>query len=167
MTAKLRLIVMGVSGCGKSSLGTALAAHLGIGFRDGDDLHPPANLAKMRAGEPLNDADRWPWLDLVAQELAGSAPLVIACSALRRAYRARIAEGAGGPLRFVHLTATREVLAPRLAARRGHFMPPALLDSQLAALEPPGPHEALTLDAGQSLKSLIALVRADLDQWGN
>ena len=98
-----RIVIMGVSGCGKSTVGAALSDALGIPYREGDDLHPPANIAKMRAGETLTDADRWPWLDLVAQDLAAQAPVILGCSALRRAYRDRIREGAGGPVCFVHL----------------------------------------------------------------
>ena len=141
----LRLVVMGVSGCGKTTLGAALAARLGAGFVDADDLHPPANRAKMARGEALTDGDRAPWLDLVAGVLRNRAPVVVACSALRRAYRDRLREA--GEVRFLHLAAPREVIAARLAARQGHFMPASLLDSQYATLEPPGPDEAVTLDA--------------------
>lgn len=141
----LRLVVMGVSGCGKTTLGKALAARLGAGFVDADDLHPPANRAKMARGEALTDGDRAPWLDLVAGVLRNRAPVVVACSALRRAYRDRLREA--GEVRFLHLAAPREVIAARLAARQGHFMPASLLDSQYATLEPPGPDEAVTLDA--------------------
>ena len=91
-----RIVIMGVSGCGKSSVGAALSDVLGIPYREGDDLHPPANIAKMRAGEALTDADRWPWLDLVAQDLAAQAPVILGCSALRRAYRDRIGKGRAG-----------------------------------------------------------------------
>jgi len=141
----LRLVVMGVSGCGKTTLGAALAARLGAGFVDADDLHPPANRAKMARGEALTDEDRAPWLDLVTGVLRDRAPVVVACSALRRAYRDRLREA--GKVRFLHLAAPREVIAARLAARQGHFMPASLLDSQYATLEPPGPDEAVTLDA--------------------
>lgn len=151
----LRLVIMGVSGCGKSSVGQALADRLGIPYRDGDDLHPAANVAKMRAGTPLTDDDRWPWLDRVAQVLAREAPVIVGCSALRRAYRDRLRGGAGGPVRFVHLAGSREVIAARMALRRGHYMPLTLLDSQFAALEPPGPDEALTIDINQPLPALI------------
>jgi gluconokinase len=150
----LRLVLMGVSACGKSSLGVALSAALGSPYVDGDDLHPSANVEKMRAGVPLTDADRWPWLDQVAATLAQGAPVIVGCSALRRVYRDRIRAGAGGAVRFVHLSGSREVLAARIAARTGHYMPPALLDSQLATLEPPGPDEALTLDISEPLAAL-------------
>ncbi len=155
MTA-LRLIIMGVAGCGKSSVGAALGARLDVSYLDGDDLQPAANVAKMRAGAPLNDDDRWPWLDLVAQKLAMQAPLIIGCSALRRAYRDRLRAGAGAPVRFVHLTASRAVIAARMAAREGHYMPLSLLDSQFAALEAPGPDEAMTISVDQPLPAIIA-----------
>lgn len=151
----LRVVIMGVSGCGKSSLGAALAAALGIPYRDGDDLHPAATVAKMRAGIALSDADRWPWLDHVAQVLREDAPLVVGCSALRRAYRDRIRAAAGGPVRFVHLAGSRALIASRMAAREGHYMPLALLDSQFATLEPPAPDEALTLDIVRPLGELV------------
>lgn len=151
----LRVIIMGVSGCGKSSVGEGLAARLGIAYRDGDHLHPPANVAKMRAGIALTDDDRWPWLDSVANVLAQEAPVIVGCSALRRAYRDRIRAGAGGPVQFIHLAGSRDVIAARMAARKGHYMPVALLDSQFATLEPPGPDEALTVNIEQPLPALI------------
>ncbi len=158
----LRVVLMGVSGCGKSSVGAALAARLGVPYRDGDDLHPPANVAKMRAGVPLTDADRWPWLDRVALELDEGAPLIIGCSALRRAYRDRIRAGAGGPVHFIHLAGDRALIASRMAARTGHYMPLALLDSQFATLEAPGPDEALTVDIARPLPELVNTIAATL-----
>lgn len=151
----LRIIIMGVSGCGKSSVGAGLSQRLGIPYRDGDDLHPAANVEKMRAGHPLTDDDRWPWLDRVAAVLAADAPVIIGCSALRRAYRDRLRAGAGGPVQFVHLAGSRELLAKRMSARTGHYMPLSLLDTQLAALEPPSPDEALTIDIDQTLDAII------------
>jgi gluconokinase len=151
----LRVVIMGVSGCGKSSVGEGLAERLSLSYRDGDGLHPPANVDKMRAGIPLTDDDRWPWLDRVAEVLATEAPVIVGCSALRRAYRDRLRAGAGGPVRFIHLTGSREVIAGRMAARTGHYMPSSLLDSQFAALEPPGPDEALALDIDQPLEAII------------
>ena len=151
-----RIVIMGVSGCGKSTVGAALSDALGIPYREGDDLHPPANIAKMRAGETLTDADRWPWLDLVAQDLAAQAPVILGCSALRRAYRDRIRDGAGGPVCFVHLAGSPALIATRMAARSGHFMPASLLDSQFASLEPPEPdEEAITVDIDQPLDRLV------------
>ncbi len=126
---------MGVSGCGKSTIGALVAHELGLPFTDGDSLHPMANIAKMAAGTPLNDDDREPWLEIVGKELAGSANgLVVACSALKRSYRDMIRVQAPDVV-FLHLAGTREVLGARLEGRSGHFMPTALLDSQLATLE--------------------------------
>lgn len=156
LPADLRIVIMGVSGCGKSSLGEGLAERLGIPYRDGDDLHPPANVEKMRAGIPLTDDDRSPWLDRVAATLRDAAPIIVGCSALRRAYRDRLRAGAGGPLRFIHLTGDRDLIAGRMSGRTGHYMPPSLLDSQFAALEPPGPNEALTIDIDQPLSAIIS-----------
>lgn len=158
----LRLVLMGVSGCGKSSVGEALSDLWQIPYRDGDDLHPPANVEKMRAGVPLTDEDRWPWLDRVAQTLRDSAPMIIGCSALRRVYRDRIRAGAGGPVAFVHLAGSRDVIAARMARRQGHYMPLSLLDSQIATLEPPGPDEALTVDIDQPLDGIVAAIRAGM-----
>jgi gluconokinase len=151
----LRLVIMGVTGCGKSTVGEALAGRLGVDYRDGDDLHPPENVEKMRAGMPLADADRWPWLDRVAGALREGAPVIVGCSALKRAYRDRIRDGAGEPVRFVHLAGSRELIAGRMAQRRGHYMPLSLLDSQFAALEAPGPEEALTVRIDQSPVGIV------------
>ncbi len=135
----MRIIVMGVSGCGKSTVGTHLAAALGARFVDGDDLHPAENKAKMAAGIPLNDQDRWPWLNLVGRTLSmvepGQTGCVIACSALKRAYRDEIRLKAPDAV-FVHLNGSRELLASRLSGRKHEYMPSSLLDSQLAILEP-------------------------------
>jgi gluconokinase len=135
------LVVMGVSGCGKSTVGELLADRLGVPFLDADDLHPPENLAKMAHGTPLDDADRWPWLRLVGLELAAHPDgAVVACSALRRPYRDLLRD-AVPELRFVHLVGTREQLAARMRARERHFMPVSLLDTQLATLEGLAPDE--------------------------
>ncbi|WP_123194934.1 gluconokinase [Pannonibacter phragmitetus] len=151
-----RIILMGVAGCGKSSVGEAISARTGIAYRDGDDLHPAANVEKMRAGIPLTDEDRWPWLDQVGRELADKAPLIIGCSALKRVYRDRIRALAGGPVTFVHLAGSRDLIAGRMAQRTGHYMPLSLLDSQFAALELPQPDEgALTADISQPLDALV------------
>lgn len=145
-----RVVVMGVSGSGKSTVGWLLARRLDVAFVDADGLHPPANVAKMTAGEPLTDADRLPWLRAVAAELAAApAGAVVACSALRRRYRDVLRDGAPG-VTFVHLDGSRDVLAARLAARLDHFMPASLLDSQLATLEPLDADEAgVVLDVGE------------------
>ncbi len=142
------VVVMGVSGCGKTTIGAGLAERLGIPFLDGDDLHPAANTAKMAAGIPLDDDDRWPWLDRVGDALARArgAGVVIACSALKRRYRDALRAHAPEVV-FVHLAAPKEVVVERIAARTGHFMPAALLDSQYADLEPPGQDErCITVD---------------------
>ena len=154
----LRLVLMGVAGCGKSSVGAALSAALDVPYVDGDDLHPAANVEKMRRGEPLTDADRWPWLDRVADCLHAKAPVIIGCSALKRAYRDRIRDGAQGKVGFVHLSGTRAVIEARMAARQGHYMPLSLLDSQFAALEPPAPDEATTVDIDQPLPRIVAQI---------
>jgi gluconokinase len=138
----LILIVMGVSGSGKSTIGGILAGRLGWPLAEGDDFHPPENVAKMAAGHPLDDADRGPWLARIrewmdAQESAGRSGIVT-CSALKRRYRDVLRDG---EVTFVYLHGTREQLLARLTARQGHFMPASLLDSQLADLEPPEPDE--------------------------
>ncbi|OJY70730.1 MAG: gluconokinase [Rhizobium sp. 60-20] len=160
------MVVMGVSGCGKSSVGSALAACLGGIYVDGDDLHPAANVAKMSNGIPLTDADRWPWLDKIGHCLAlADETVLIGCSALKRAYRDRIRDVVGAKVSFVHLAGARETILRRLQARRDHFMPPALLDSQFAALEPPGADEqAITVDIDQPLDMLVAAIVANLEE---
>ncbi len=159
-----RYVVMGVSGCGKSSVGRAVAAAIGARFIDGDDLHPAQNLAKMARGEALTDADRAPWLDLVGRALGAAAPpVVIACSALRRAYRDRIAARSGAPVTYLFLTGSRTVIEARMRARSGHFMPPSLLDSQFATLEPPGPDEdALQVDIDQPFDAVVGTLVAGI-----
>lgn len=136
------VVVMGVSGSGKSTIGTRLAAELAVPFVDADALHPAANVAKMSAGTPLTDQDRWPWLDAVGQALRDARPtgIVIACSALKRAYRDAIRAVAPETL-FLHLDGSRDVLLDHLHGRTGHFMPPSLLDSQLSDLQPLGDDE--------------------------
>ena len=155
------VIVMGVSGSGKSTIAAQLAGRLGAHYVDGDDLHPPANVAKMRAGTPLTDDDRWPWLDKVAHTLvethARGEGVVIACSALRRAYRDRIRNGAGGRVRFIFLDAPFDVIHARMAVRLNHFMPEALLKSQFATLERPGADETdvATVSADQPTGAIL------------
>jgi gluconokinase len=140
----LRIVVMGVSGCGKSTVGRLLAQSLGLPFVEGDELHPPANVERMAAGIALTDDDRRGWLDAVAQRLddpqARHSGAVVACSALRRIYRDRLRQAAPH-LRLVWLHGPEVLLAQRLASRSGHYMPPSLLPSQLATLEPPGADE--------------------------
>ena len=136
-----RLVVMGVAGCGKSSLGQQGAAALGLPLLEGDDFHPAANVAKMRAGVPLSDEDRAAWLDTLAQQLASRPDgVVLTCSSLKRRYRDRLRRSAPDAL-FVLLDPSPDVLRARDSARTGHFMPASLLDSQLATLERPDPDE--------------------------
>lgn len=134
------LVVMGVCGCGKSTIASLLADQLGGIYFDADDYHPVSNKEKMAAGIPLTDEDRWPWLAalnaLIQEEHRPDRPCVLACSALREVYRTRLAEGLEG-LRFVYLKGSREEIRARLESRAGHFMPPGLLDSQLTTLEEP------------------------------
>ena len=155
----LQLVVMGVSGCGKSTLGAALAERLSLPMIDGDDLHLPESVAKMRAGVPLQDADRWPWLDRVGQRLAACDPatgLVLACSALRRAYRDRI-RGHAGEVRFVFLDGSFELISQRLARRVGHYMQSDLLASQFQTLERPSADESdvITLPITEPVSRLV------------
>jgi gluconokinase len=160
------LVVMGVSGSGKSTVAKPLAERLGWPFQEGDDLHPAANVAKMKAGIPLDDADRAPWLgaiaDWIAERLRAESGGVVTCSALRRAYRDRLRR-AGEGVTFIYLDGSKAVIAERLAQRHGHFMPPALLDSQFATLEEPTPDEhAIVVDivqpADRQVDEIIAAV---------
>ncbi len=152
------LVVMGVSGSGKSSVGAALAQRLRVPFADADDLHPAANIAKMSAGHALDDDDRWPWLDAVGAWLAahaGTGGGVMSCSALKRAYRDHLRQHAP-EVGFVHLDGTPEVIAARQASRPGHFMPASLLHSQLATLEPLAPDEpGVVIDVEQSIDAIV------------
>jgi len=149
------VVVMGVSGSGKTAVGAALAEALGLRFVDGDALHPAANVAKMAAGIPLDDADRAPWLDAIGAVLAGG-QVVVACSALKRAYRDRLRAAAPG-LQLVFLDGSPVLLESRMTARPGHFMPASLLGSQLATLERPGPDEhALTTDIADPVAEIVA-----------
>lgn len=157
------LVFMGVSGCGKSTVAALHAKATGATLIEADDFHPPANVEKMRSGSPLTDADRAGWLSAmvarIAEGRARGEAMVITCSALKRAYRDRLREADPG-LIFIHLTGSRELLAARIGARKGHFMPPGLLDSQLDALEPPvAPDErCLTLDVASSPEVIHAAV---------
>lgn len=145
------IIMMGVSGCGKSTLGAALSGVGGWPFLDADDYHPKANVDKMAAGIGLNDDDRWPWLDIfgkaMAEAAAGRGRAVGACSALKKIYRQRLADAIGEPVLFVLLDGSRETLFRRMSARADHYMPPGLLDSQLALLERPGDDEPVIIQS--------------------
>jgi gluconokinase len=160
------LIVAGVSGSGKTTVGALLAGRLGWLFADADDFHPAANVAKMRAGIPLTDDDRWPWLRAIAawmdDAIARGESAVVTCSALKRRYRDVLLTGRP-EARLVFLRVDRELLERRLAARHGHFFPQQLLDSQLAALEPAGPDEnavTVTVHPGDSPAATVAAIIA-------
>jgi gluconokinase len=142
--APLVIVLMGVAGCGKSTVGAELSRLLGWPFRDADAFHPPANIEKMSRSIPLTDEDRWPWLDAIAawidERITRGEPAIVSCSALRRVYRTRIRARREG-VRLVYLLGSQDMIASRLAARTGHFMPADLLASQFATLEEPGPEE--------------------------
>lgn len=158
--APLHVVVMGVSGCGKSTVASAVAKRLQLDMVDGDDLHLAESVEKMRSGVALTDADRWPWLDRIGDYLAQATPTqkgrIVACSALKRVYRDRIRERAGSVV-FVFLDGDAELIRQRMARRAGHYMPTELLDSQLRTLEPPAPDEAdiLTLHIDASIDTLV------------
>jgi len=167
--ARLALVVMGVAGSGKTTAGRAVAALTGAPFFDGDDLHAPEARAKMAQGVALTDADRAPWLDrigaLLADEGANAAGAIVACSALRLAYRDRLRAAVGPSLRFLFLRGDKALMRARVAARKGHYMPASLIDSQFAALEPPeaeGDVVALAADADldRALPGVVARLRA-------
>lgn len=158
----LPLVVMGVSGSGKSTVAAQLAGRLGLAYVDGDDLHPQGNVDKMHAGHPLDDDDRWPWLDRVAETLkarsAAGGGVVLACSALKRAYRDRLRDGTGGLVRFAFLDVDLEEIERRLKKRLHHFMPPHLLQSQFDALERPTADEVdvMTVPAEGPAEAIVA-----------
>ena len=165
---RVAVVVMGVAGSGKTTVGKRLAERLGVPFVDGDELHSPAARAKMASGQALEDADRWPWLDRIAAKLADPAAprgWVVACSALKRAYRDRLRAGAGAALRFVYLDADPDLMRARVAGRRGHYMPASLVDSQFATLEPPvGEKDVVAIGADADLDSAIPKLIAKLER---
>ena len=165
------IVVMGVSGCGKTTLGALLADRLGWPFEDGDGFHPPQNVEKMRAGTPLTDDDRWPWLDAIAARIAaargGATGVVIACSALRRAYRDRLRDG-HADIRFLHLTGEPGLIMARQAARTGHYMPASLIASQFATLEPPDTEaDVIDLDVDIEPPAIVQKAIAALRRRGD
>ena len=165
-TGPVAVIVMGVAGSGKSTLGASLARALDCPFLEGDDFHSAEAVAKMRGGHALTDEDRWPWLDrlgtAIDEAVAANGLAVAACSALRRSYRDRLVETITAPIRFVLLDSAREELERRVAGRTAHYMPPTLLDSQLATLERPGADErAIALDA----HAPVATLRGEVLEW--
>ena len=159
------LVVMGVSGSGKSTIGAALSQRLGVPFVDADDLHPESNIAKMSRGEPLDDDDRWPWLEAIGDWLADHPDGgVVSCSALKRKYRDQL-RGHAADLVFLHLHGEREVIERRQASRPGHFMPASLLSSQFATLEPLAPDEdGVVIDVDRSVDQIV---QAYVDQLPN
>jgi len=168
--------MMGVSGCGKTTVGRALAERIGCAFKEGDELHPASNVAKMKAGHPLDDADRAPWLDAVAGWIAEREGArewgVISCSALKRAYRDRLRRAGAERLRFVLLDPDEATLRARLEHRRGHYMPASLLDSQLATLECPDPDERIlrlegTGSVDEACDKVMAWLRSENGDGGH
>jgi gluconokinase len=159
MSAPIAIVVMGVSGCGKTTVASRLAQRLGWDFAEADAFHSPANILKMRSGVPLTDDDRWPWLDAIARRIAEARaarrPCVLTCSALKRSYRARLRDG-HDDVSFVYLKGTYERVASRLAGRVGHYMPASLLRSQFDALEEPAPDEnAVVLSIAHPVDQLV------------
>lgn len=160
------VVVMGVAGTGKTTIGPLLAARLGVPYAEGDDFHPQANISKMSAGVPLTDEDRWPWLDAIGSWAHGRAGLggVVSSSALKRSYRDRLRAAAPGVV-FVHLTGDRELVEERMSHRQGHFMPTALLDSQFAALQQLEADEAgAVVDVAGGPEQIAARAVAALEQ---
>ncbi|QRM54301.1 gluconokinase [Sinorhizobium sp. BG8] len=167
----LAIVVMGVSGCGKTSVAEGIARSFGLRFVEGDQLHPARNVEKMSKGIPLTDEDRWPWLEVIGGEMSASRArgegIVVSCSALKRVYRERLRSAAGGGLSFVYLKGSRELLLSRMSARKNHFMPASLLDSQLATLEDPtGESGVVVVDIDAPLDRIIADALGALDTAG-
>ena len=167
-TLPCALIVMGVSGSGKTTIGEKLAARMSWRYEDADTFHPPSNVAKMSAGQPLTDDDRWPWLKAIAAEIdrvcAAGDRVVIGCSALRRVYRDMLVHGRDD-IRFIYLEGTEALIADRLGQRKGHFMPPGLLTSQFQTLEPPTDDEhALTVSIDGPVEMIVDRIISQLSQ---
>ncbi|MBB6430595.1 gluconokinase [Algisphaera agarilytica] len=152
-------IVMGVSGSGKSTVAEALANAMQVAYADADDFHPPENVAKMRSGVPLEDVDRWPWLDTLSRWLVEESPCVLACSAHKQSHRTRLAQH-GAAIRFVYLHTDIQTLRQRMESRE-HFMPVSLLQTQFDAMEPPSEDDALILDGTLPVDQLVAAIVSD------
>ncbi len=159
-------VVMGVAGCGKSLIGSMVAQSIGGTYIDADDLHPQANIEKMSSGEPLTDADRWPWLVAVATKLKSVEGVgLIGCSALKKSYRDIIRDNTGEAVTFIFLSGSKELIAARMAARTDHFMPTTLLDSQFATLEIPGEKEGvIKADIDTTPEAIVQFVRGKIYQ---
>ncbi|WP_028749919.1 gluconokinase [Rhizobium mesoamericanum] len=165
------IIVMGVSGCGKSSVGRKISDALGMQFVEGDQLHPASNVEKMSNGIPLTDDDRMPWLDLIGETMRASLDrgqdVIVSCSALKRAYRDRLRKTVHGKLFFVYLSGSKELLTKRMGERKGHFMPLSLLESQLATLEvPTGEPGVVTVDIDNTIEGISKKALRDLKSLG-
>lgn len=161
------VIIMGVSGSGKTTVGLALAERLGVLFYDGDDFHPPDNVAKMASGIPLNDEDRYPWLarlhDLIANHLARDESAVVACSALKKKYRDQLREGNDG-VSIVYLKGSLNLIWERMEARQAHYMKADMLHSQFETLEPPSPHNTLIVNVDQNVESIVDHIIQHVEQ---
>ncbi|MEO9458720.1 MAG: gluconokinase [Lentilitoribacter sp.] len=157
-------IVMGVAGCGKSTVGNALADQLNGTYLEGDSFHPQSNIEKMSAGTPLTDDDRWPWLKIIGREMANAEGIIFAgCSALKLGYRDLIEKEAGERVTFIHLSGSQELIADRMAKRGGHFMPLSLLKSQFATLEPLIEREqAIVADISGSTDEIVAQIISEI-----
>jgi gluconokinase len=167
-TSPCALILMGVSGSGKTTIGERLAARMSWRYEDADTFHPASNVAKMSAGQPLTDRDRWPWLKAIAAEIdracTAGERVVIGCSALRRVYRDVLVHGRDD-VRFIYLDGTQAMIADRLGQRKGHFMPPGLLASQFQTLEPPTPDErAVTVSIDAQVEVIVDRIISQLSQ---
>ena len=153
------VVVMGVSGSGKTTLGKLLAQRLGCAFIEGDDFHPPANVAKMASGTALGDADRWPWLEILNSKIREKQKAVLACSALKQIYRVRLSSGVEN-LKFVFLRGSHDLIEARLKARQHRYMPASLLKSQFATLEPP--RDAIEVDVGATVEECLDRIEGRL-----
>jgi len=155
-------VIMGVSGCGKTTIGQALADQLNCPFYDGDDFHPPQNVAKMADGHPLTDEDRVPWLarlhKMMAEHVVRGETAVFACSALKKKYRDQLRTGLDG-VAFIHLQGSFDLIWQRMHTRQGHYMKAPMLQSQFDALESPGPDEAITIPADEDVKTILELIQ--------